>query len=240
MAKGPETHLFLNKCPARDPRVLLRECAEYRARIGDDAKRPLPRVTAYLSSGQSFSGIVVQVLRERDAETVLLHAPDESRPEAVDLVYVALERIVAVKVRDGEEVAPLLTAGEIARVPSEEPPTRLALKREVREIGQRVAKEYGLASGVDVDWDSLPRADASNLNVLDLAKALEKGVRKVVRDGLGKEAMKGARKVFVRHQAAARLTCEKERDALVVVLDLEKALPASLDRVVEERLTGAL
>jgi hypothetical protein len=52
--------------------------------------------------------------------------------------------------------------------------------------------------------------------------------------------MKGVRKVFVRHQAAARLTCEKERDALVVVLDLEKALPASLDRVVEERLTGAL
>ena len=240
MAKGPETHLFLNKCAAKDPRVLLRECAEYRARAGDDPKRPLPRLTIYTSTGQSFSGMVVQVQRERDLETVLLHVPDEARPEAIDLLYVGLDRVIAVKVQDGEWAAPLLTAGEVARVPSEEPPTRLQLKRDVREIGQRVAKEYGVASGIDVDWDSLPRSDGPNLNVLDLAKSLEKGVRKVVRDSLGKEAMKGVRKVTVRHQPAARLTCEKERDALVVVLDLEKALPSSLDSVVEERLSGAL
>src|SRR5688572_14886426 len=110
MAKGPETHLFLNKCAAKDPRVLLRECAEYRAKAGDDAKRPLPRVTIFTASGQSFSGAVVQVGRERDVETVLLHAPDEGRPESVDLVYLTLDRVVAVKVLDGEWVAPLLTA----------------------------------------------------------------------------------------------------------------------------------
>ena len=240
MAKGPETHLFLNKCAAKDPRALLRECAEYRAKAGDDAKRPLPRVTIFTASGQSFTGAVVHVQREREVETVLLYAPDEGRPESVDLVYLTLDRVVAVKVQDGEWVAPLLTGGEVARVPSEEAPTRLQLKREVREIGQRVAKEHGVASGLDVDWDSLPKGDAPNLNVLDFAKAVEKGVRKVVRDSLGKEAMKGIRKLSVRHQPAARLTCEKERDALVLVLDLEKSLPTPLDQVVEERLSGAL
>jgi len=238
MAKGIETHLFLNKCHAKEPRVLLRECADYRAKVGDDDKKPLPRVTVFTTSGQSFSGFVVHIVRERDAETVLLHVPDEARPESVDLVYVNADRVAAVKVHDGEWIAPLLTAGEVARVPSEQPQSRLQLKREVREIGQRMAKEFD--SGVDVDWDTLPKSDTPNLNVLDLAKGVEKAVRKVLRDKLGKEAMRGIRRILVRHQAGARLTCEKDRDGVLLVLDVDRALPESVDRVVEERLTGAL
>jgi hypothetical protein len=238
MASGPETHLFLNKCRAKDPRVLLRDCAEYRAKVGDDAKKPLPRVTVFTTTGQSFGGTVVHVLRERDVETVLLHVPDETRPEAVDLVYVAAERVAAVRVHDGEWVAPLLTGGEVARVPSEPPQSRLQLKRELREIGQRMAKEFD--SGVEVDWDSLPRSDAPNLNVLDLARGVEKAVRKVLRDKLGQDAMKGVRRILLRHQSGARLTCEKDREGVLLVLDVDKSLPDALDRVVEERLNGAL
>jgi hypothetical protein len=240
MAKGPEVHLFLNKCRAKEPRALLRECAEYRGKVGDDAKKPLPRVTVFTTTGQAFTGSVVHVLRERDAETALLHAPDEARPEAVDLVYVPVDRVVAVKIHDAEWAAPLLTAGEVARVPSEQPQSRLQLKREVREIGQRMAKEFGLDSGVDVDWETLPKSDAPNLNVLDLAKGLEKAVRRVVRDKVGKDALKAVRRILVRHQPGARLTCEKDRESVVLVLDVDRALPESLDRVVEERLTGAL
>jgi hypothetical protein len=238
MAKGPETHLFLNKCRAKDARILLRDCAEYRAKVGDDAKKPLPRVTLFTTTGQSFAGHVVHVLRERDAETVLLHVPDEARPEAVDLVYVAAERVAAVQVHDAEWAAPLLTGGEVARVPSEQPQSRLQLKREVREIGQRMAKEFD--AGVDVDWDTLPQSDVPNLNVLDLARGVETAVRKVLRDKLGKDAMKGVRRILVRHQSGARLTCEKDRESVLLVLDVDKSLPEGLDGVVEERLTGAL
>ncbi|HVE38242.1 MAG TPA: hypothetical protein VNM14_00055 [Planctomycetota bacterium] len=238
MAKGPETHLFLNKCRARDPRTLLRDCAEYRAKVGDDQKKPLPRVTVFTTTGQSFDGTVVHVQRERDVETVLLHVPDETRPEAVDLVYVAADRVAAVQVHDGEWVAPLLTGGEVARVPSELPQSRLQLKREVREIGQRMTKEFD--SGIEVDWDSLPTSDVPNLNVLDLAKGVETAVRKVLRDKLGKEAMKRVRRILLRHQPGARLTCEKDRDGVLLVLDIDKALPDTLDQVVEERLAGAL
>jgi hypothetical protein len=238
MAKGPETHLFLNKCQATDPRILLRDCAEYRAKVGDDAKKPLPRVTLFTTTGQSFSGHVVHVRRERDAETVLMHVPDESRPEAVDLVYVAVERVAALRVHDAEWVGPLLTGGEIARVPSEQPPSRLQLKREVREIAQRMTKEYD--SGLDVDWDTLPKSDLPNLNVLDVARGVEAAVRKVLRDKPGREAMKGVRRILVRHQSGARLTCEKDRDGVLLLLDIDKLLPEALDRVVEERLTGAL
>jgi len=238
MAKGPETHLFLNKCQARDPRTLLRDCAEYRAKVGDDAKKPLPRVTVFTTTGQSFGGVVVHVLRERDVETVLLHVPDDARPEAVDLVYVTADRVAAVQVHDGEWVAPLLTAGEVARVPSEQPQSRLQLKREVREIAQRMTKEVD--SGIDVDWDTLPKSDITNLNVLDLAKGVEKAVRKVVRDKIGKEEMKGVRRILLRHQPGSRLTCEKEREGVLLQLDLDKSLPDALDRLVEERLTGAL
>ena len=181
---------------------------------------------------------MVHVHRERDVETVLLHVPDDARPEAVDLVYVPADRVAAVQVHDGEWVAPLLTAGEVARVPSEQPQSRLQLKREVREIAQRMTKEVD--SGVDVDWDALPKSDTTNLNVLDLVKAVEKAVRKVVRDKIGKEAMKDVRRILLRHQPGARLTCEKDREGVLLVLDVDKSLPDALDRVVEERLTGAL
>ena len=52
--------------------------------------------------------------------------------------------------------------------------------------------------------------------------------------------LEGEQRDSAGHQAGARLTCEKDRDGVLLVLDVERSLPAALENVVEERLTGAL
>lgn len=159
-----------------------------------------------------------------------MHAPENLNAACADVVYLTLSRVSAVTVHEADGIAPLLSFGEVARAPGEAAPSRLELRRSLQQASEGLRADLGLQLAVTADWDGIPEGEGVQLNLQDLSRTLQSVIREMARDDLGRAAWSEVSTLVIRHHPSARLAAAKKERAVVVTLDLSKALPPSLDR----------
>jgi len=228
----------LSKYAAETPREVLRKMAEVHRQQAQDGKIPGPEVTVYTSEGHSFSGLILDFNGQSDS--LLLYAPVNPKAASNDVVYLAISRVAAVRVRHSEVVAPVLSDGKVARPPGQQAPSRLEVRRLMREIAGKIKEASRVGLSIDADWDHVPDDGSAMLNLQDLVQALPPIVASTARDSEGRAAWARVSALHFEHRASALLSARKDGKTVVVDADLGRALPGPLEKTLTDQLNAVL
>lgn len=213
----------LSRLRAANPREILKTLV---------GREPRILLSLFTLGGHRFSGWPIDVRQDGAGEYVLMQATEDLHSNSPDVVCLPLDGVLAVRIHDALQAAPILSFGDVARAPGEPAPTRLELKRRVRAISEALRVE------VDVDWAAVPDEDDAYLNLRDLGATLEKVVPELRRDEAGRSAWSSVARIQIRHQTSAFFSASKRENDVAVVLDLTRKLPDPLDRRLSDQLNS--
>jgi len=198
----------------------------------------LVKVTVFLS-GATFTGFITGIRDDAGVTYLLLIENDEGRGQSINLVYLPVWAVIAVKVHDAEQILHLLSGGRIAA-----PQATMNINTLRKKIGDEVNSMRALTQAdvrVEVSWDTLTQDDQSLLGLYELIDSFMQTVRQVVVDDQTKRAFKiligvirfenapeaelhqDDRTIIIRAElqkrAAGRFTGDEFRNALVTILE---------------------
>jgi len=182
---------LLGKLPAKSVPDLLALLARCYEQSDDPASPRLPLVTLHLRNGRDLSGRIVKLGTDSDrGRTLLLQSAtlDGRAPEAAAM-YVPLDSVEAVSVRDPEQVADLLSDGALSTPASSVPaPSRLDIVRAADELSKTLAKDHGVT--LKVELDATPGMSGEALRSLSvLVRWAFTILTEIAGDALGKESL---------------------------------------------------
>lgn len=164
---------------AREPITVLRLLAEQAVKFPPTKKTEAIEVRLFLKSGQTLGGWLKSLaLIERGREVVCLGTGDIERP---GLIVVSAEEIIGLQVEPSDLAKEALSeAGMVA----EEVPTRLELKRRIKDISEKL----GLT--IECDWDTIGDSIEERQHFNDILPPLLATFKKIASDHLAKAALK--------------------------------------------------
>ena len=163
---------------------------------------------------------------DQDDNTVFLGANDA-------ISYVNTRSILGIEILNPTVLLEVLTDDSYVAVPENEIPTRLALKRTLKEMAERLRTSYGielittpLINGLDT---AVPKYQFDVL-----LHALIDALQATANDPLGKDALKAIKKIRI-VQRQGELLFEKNGDEISIQLDLNLKLKKELNKQLRQR-----
>lgn len=152
-------------------------------------KRPLPRLTAHLTSGQSVAGeFVAYRPLERNEGAVLLLQSGLGAGSA-DLTYINAHTITAVTFHLMRDNIHLASLGELNEQCVGEQPTKMQIEREMAEWMMSISERFKLNFAIEIPWDQLPATDQSRFTLNRLLNAIKRTLSEIAGSPLGTEAL---------------------------------------------------
>lgn len=226
---------------AKSPRNLLRLLAAHSKRVISTSSGTLPFVRMTVASGAEFSGWLLDLGSDANSESVVLNPSKFGDQLENELVYVSIDNVLSVHLQNARDFLSLLSDGAIARVLGEVAPTRLALRRSLQEELTRLNVAQKLDLKLLVDFEKLSERDAVLLNVRDLCTALALALTEINQDKMGHAALVAHSEFRIEPcQGLLEMSVVREGGAVVLKIDLDRALPVELVQTLSKNLSAVL
>lgn len=161
--KLKKTSVLPTLAPLEILRLMAQE-AEKNKQLGQREPKELAKVTLYLTS-TTFSGYVLGLKEEPDGSYILFVEHDE-RDKGINIVYLPLWSIVAVKVHDIDQFLPVFTGGKIEAQTSG--PGIVGLRKKISDESVRLRTVIQADIKLEVSWETLTQDEVSLLGLYEL------------------------------------------------------------------------
>lgn len=184
-------------------------------------------IAVSLNNGAYLEGVIINVKQDDNHQKMVCML---SRDEQIS--FFSAHAITLITVKQPKKMLVELSKGNISRpLPTnDENLSVLQLKRwlhtEKVQLGNQI-KEFKI--------DTIPLDALNNrLNLQDVIKALVIAKGEITKDGLGEDAWQGVETIVIKQ--ADRLFLQIEGKTLTISIAVDKALPKSLSKILEEKL----
>jgi len=217
---------LLAALPAKAVAYVLTLLSDSYAQSEDPQNPRLPLVILHLRSGRDLLGRVVKLGSDPvRGQTLLVQAVDSDPPRSpeVNALYVPLDSIEAVTIRNADNYPDLLSEGALPAPPSTLPlPSRLEILRTAEEQAQALAKLSAITLKPEVEAESgLQGESLRSLSVI--VKETFSVLSEIAADPLGKESLAAVSGVRIANGAAAGVRLADRRLEITAVLSKGRA-----------------
>jgi hypothetical protein len=116
-----------------------------------------------------------------------LASPQPNVPPSV--AYLALDAVEAIVVQHATEHLALLSDGAVQSPPTTDPPARLAISHELRQLCADLSALVGVPITGAISWETLPAQPAARTNLATVIATLRAVLDDLCADALGREAI---------------------------------------------------
>lgn len=165
--------------PALSPAETLRLIAAYNCSLNKGTKKSEPiRTTIILNGGSSVSGYINGIRDEGESTCLFMVEHDELR--SVNLIYLPLWAITALKVHDAEQLLHLLSGGKIEVQQSA--PNIMALRRKIADEVVRLRAVVQTDIKLEVSWETISQDELSLLGLFELIDSVMAVIHELIAD----------------------------------------------------------
>ncbi len=192
---------------------------------------PAQRVQVRLGLGSDFIVEGAPLHMDQDGNTVFVGLKDT-------VSYANTRSILGIEILNPTALLAFLTDDRYVPVPENNIPTRLALKRTLKEMAEGLRTAYAIELIVA---DLIDKFDTSvaKYQFDVLLHALSDALQVIVNDLLGKDALQTIKKIGI-VQSQGELLVEKNGDEISIQLDLNRKLNKDLKKQLQQRLEQCL
>eukprot|EP00742_Colponemidia_sp_Colp-10_P004153 GILJ01004432.1.p1 GENE.GILJ01004432.1~~GILJ01004432.1.p1 ORF type:complete len:240 (+),score=33.29 GILJ01004432.1:97-816(+) len=208
------------KLSAKAPAAILQRVLELKRAQNADNKSPQPRVTLMLSSGHTVSGWVIDISENDPRNNSYAHIALST--DDLDVVYLPVGTISGLIVHAMHNFAHNFAFGKQIRPPRAPVPTRLELKKKMKNSATLASSAFNLPKSFtfDATWDSIAADNSEALYCLDtVVDSTVEALQHLAADELAKDVI--ARKLDKVMFTVVGGTCsidqvKLERDTLII------------------------
>jgi hypothetical protein len=173
--------------PTLSPQEALRILASNSEELSKGDAAQMPRVTLFLAQA-TFSGYVAGYREAEEASYILFLEHDETRAQNINVVFLPVWSINAVRVYEADQVLHLLSGGKV-----EARNANIGISALRQKIDQEVLRlRSALQSDVklEVTWETMSQGENSLLGLYELIDSFMSVVQEKIRDDFKRIAFK--------------------------------------------------
>lgn len=225
----------LRQLPAHNLHDVIMEIWKVSMSAQEDEEQAVPHLQIHLTSGHCISGILIDYYREKKEDRTLL-----LQTAGHDISYIPFKHVTAVSIAGASAHIHHLSFGKFWYPPGAPAPTRLEVKRKMKEYQEKFQK----CVSEEIIWKVMGK------NIPDSGEALRvllkgiheafTGLKRIVSDDAGKKIFTSkVKQVLFRHGELKGI--EYKENDLTVTFNLDEEMegiftPYRLSEVIEESL----
>lgn len=219
--------------PALTPLETLRLIASSVQSLNRGETADPARVTLFLT-GATFSGFVAGIRDEGEASYILFVEHDDARTQSINIVYLPVWAVIAVKVHDADQFLHLLSGGKIEA--QRATMGIVALQRKIADEVLHLRTVVQADVKLEVSWETLTQGDVSLLGLFELIDSFMLVLRETLTNEIKRIAFKRLVTV-IRFQNSQEVEIHQDGQTLIVRADLTAG---SKGRFTREEFSDAL
>lgn len=216
------------------PIETLRLLASQTEKVNRGELREGARVTLYMNGGV-LSGYVGGIREDAEASYILLIEHDDAvRGQGMNIVYLPLWAVVAVKVHEADQFLNLLSGGKIETKHST--PGIVGLRKKIADETVKLRAVMQVDIKLEVSWETLSQDDLTLIGLYELIDKFMSVVHEQISDEFKRIAFKML-VTSIRFQNSTDIELSLDEQILIIRADLKKR---EAGRFTQEEYVGAL